>query len=318
MSPMLARVQGTLVIALIAVAAFWAVLFVHQGRPLWALAGGSMLLLGYALALGAEFVLLRLAQGDEPSLRPNFAQLLRAWWGEVTTAPRVFFWNQPFRSQSHPDNLPSNEAGRRPGLVLVHGFVCNRGFWNPWMRELRRLGVPYIAVNLEPVFGSIDQYSPAIESAVAQMEVATSTTVVLVGHSMGGLAIRAWLAQSDADSRVRRIITIGSPHHGTWLARFGHTANGRQMRLDSRWLTQLAAQETPSRRARFTCFFGHCDNIVFPATGGTLPDADNRHMPGTAHVHMAFQAEVFDEVRRWLAPTDVAKSALHDSAALAP
>jgi triacylglycerol lipase len=205
MSPMLARVQGTLVIALIAVAAFWAVLFVHQGRPLWALAGGSMLLLGYALALGAEFVLLRLAQGDEPSLRPNFAQLLRAWWGEVTTAPRVFFWNQPFRSQSHPDNLPSNEAGRRPGLVLVHGFVCNRGFWNPWMRELRRLGVPYIAVNLEPVFGSIDQYSPAIESAVAQMEVATSTTVVLVGHSMGGLAIRAWLAQSDADSRVRRL-----------------------------------------------------------------------------------------------------------------
>ena len=36
----------------------------------------------------------------------------------------------------------------------------------------------------------------------------------------------------------------------------------------------------------------------------TLPGADNRHVPGTAHVHMAFRHEVYDEVRRCLKEAD--------------
>jgi hypothetical protein len=58
------------------------------------------------------------------------------------------------------------------------------------------------------------------------------------------------------------------------------------MRIGSRWLAALAAAETPQRRARFICFYGHADNIVFPATTGTLADADNRHLPAVAHVAM--------------------------------
>ena len=34
------------------------------------------------------------------------------------------------------------------------------------MRRLRRRGVPFVAVNLEPVFGSIDSYAATIEAAV--------------------------------------------------------------------------------------------------------------------------------------------------------
>jgi hypothetical protein len=40
--------------------------------------------------------------------------------------------------------------------------------------------------------------------------------------------------------------------------------------------------------------------MVFPGTTATLTGADNRHLPETAHVHMAFQPDVFDEVCRWL------------------
>ena len=297
---MLARIQKLLAITLLALALSWAAVFVHLGLSAWGWAGALVILLGYALFLGAEFVMLYFVQRGDPALRPRAGQLLRAWWGEVVTAPKVFLWRQPFRPNAEPDHVPANEAGVQPGVVLVHGFVCNRGLWTPWMRELRARQVPFIAVNLEPVFGSIDHYPQVIEAAVLRMEEATGAPVVLVGHSMGGLAIRSWLARFDADARVRRIITIGSPHGGTWLARFGHTVNGKQMRLASPWLTQLAAQETASRRARFTCFFGHCDNIVFPAATGTLPDADNRHVPGTAHVHMAFEPVVFNELGRWL------------------
>jgi triacylglycerol esterase/lipase EstA (alpha/beta hydrolase family) len=123
---------------------------------------------------------------------------------------------------------------------------------------------------------------------------------VIVAHSMGGLAVRAWMAEHEGDLRVHHVITIGSPHRGTFLGRFGFAPNTRQMRIASRWQQRLAAREPAQRFRRFTCFYGHCDNIVFPASTATLPGADNRHLMGIAHVHMAHHDEVFSEVLRWV------------------
>ncbi len=296
---MLARLQKFITILLFVSAGGWAAGFVANGRPWWASAGAALILLGYAFVLGAEFVILHFVQTSDVAPRPSVRQLMSAWCAEVITAPRVFLWRQPFRSNAEPDLLPDRPDGRR-GVLLVHGFVCNRGLWSPWMRALRARGIPFAAIDLEPVFGSIDAYAERLEAAVARIEVATGLPPVLVGHSMGGVAIRAWFARFKAEPRVHRVITIGSPHHGTWLARFGHGVNGREMRLDNPWLARLAADETAVHYARFTCFFGHCDNIVFPAACGMLPGAGNIHVAGTAHVQMAFHPQVFDEVCRWL------------------
>ena len=296
---MLARLQKLITISLVAAAIAWAANFIAIGRPVWAAVGGLVIVFGYALILGAEFVILHFVQQGNVATRPNIRQLISAWWGEVLTAPRVFLWRQPFRSNVEPDKLPIRPDGRR-GVLLVHGFVCNRGLWNPWLRLLRARDLPFVAINLEPVFGSIEAYVERIEAAVVLIEAATDMPIVLVGHSMGGIAIRAWFARFGSDARVHRVITIGSPHQGTWLARFGHTVNGREMRIDSPWLAKLATGETPEHYGRFTCFFGHCDNIVFPASCGMLPGADNIHVPATAHVHMVFRTQVFDEVCRWL------------------
>jgi triacylglycerol lipase len=226
-------------------------------------------------------------------------QLVRAWWGEVTTAPLVFCWRQPFFSHAEPDHTP--RTGQHRGVVFVHGFFCNRGFWTPWLRRLRADGVPFVAVDLEPVFGPIGAYVETIEAAVAQMEAATGRPPVIVAHSMGGLAVREWLHRAEqADHRVHHVVTIGTPHHGTWLARWGRTANGIEMRLTSALVTRLAAGGSAQRHAQFTCFYGNCDNIVFPASTATLAGADNRHLPGVAHVQMAFQPSVMAEVWRLL------------------
>ena len=296
---MLARLLKFVAISLLVSALAWAVCFAIAGHPLWAGVGALTILFGHSLFLAAEFAMLYVVQNAEVAPRPTVPQLLAAWCNEVITASRVFLWRQPFRSTVEPDHLPASSTGRT-GVVLVHGFVCNRGLWNPWMRELRARDVPFVALNLEPVFTSIDHYAQRIEAAVARIEAATGTPAVLVGHSMGGVAIRAWLARFDADARVRRVLTIGSPHHGAWLARYGHTPNGRQMRQRSPWLAELASREPAERYAKFSCYFGHCDNIVFPASAGILPGAENVHLPGTAHVHMAFSRIVFDGLLHWL------------------
>lgn len=289
---MLARLQQLTTLALLAAALAWAV-WLWPSRPVLALLGAGLILLGHALILAAEFVLVWRVNRADPLGAPPFGQLVRAWLAESLMAPRVFCWRQPFRSRVVPDQLDA--ACCRPGavgVVLIHGFVCNRGFWTPWLRALRANGHAFVAVNLEPVFGSIDAYAPIIEQAVQRVAVLTGRPPVLVAHSMGGLAARAWLRSTGGTDRVAHVITIGTPHRGTWLGRFSHVVNGRQMRLGGDWVTDLGQRVAPDTHAGFTCWYSNCDNIVFPASTATLPGADNRLLYGAAHVELAFRTEV--------------------------
>jgi pimeloyl-ACP methyl ester carboxylesterase len=261
--------------------------------PVRAGVGFVVICMGYSFFVAIEFVALRFVGGDGSAPRPSWRELARAWLGETAAAATVFCWRQPFRWREVPDHLEAGPAqSMHRGVVFIHGFICNRGFWTPWLKQLRRLGHPFVAVNLEPVFGSIDEYVDIIEEAVVRITRATGVAPVLVCHSMGGLAARAWLQARTADARVHRIITIGSPHHGTWLGRFSHAANGRQMRLHSDWLRQLGA---PGAVHKFTCWYSNCDNIVFPAATATLAGADNRLVQGAAHVELGFRPRVMAE-----------------------
>jgi triacylglycerol esterase/lipase EstA (alpha/beta hydrolase family) len=112
---------------------------------------------------------------------------------------------------------------------------------------------------------------------------------------MGGLGARAWLRSLPAHSaaaRVHRVITLGTPHGGTWAGRFSRSVTGQQMALGGDWVQQLQQDEPDGRVALFTCWYSNCDNIVFPAGTAMLPGADNRLVEGVAHMQMAFDPTV--------------------------
>jgi pimeloyl-ACP methyl ester carboxylesterase len=290
---MLARIQQVVAFSLVALLVGGYVGAVLLGLPAYAAVVPTVSILGYVAALGVEFWMLARSYDREDLSRPRASQIVRAWIGESLAAPRAFLWRQPFLSQRTPDNLIASPAPRR-GVLFVHGFFCNRGLWNPWLERLREERIPFVALSLEPVFGSIDSYRESIAAAALQLRQATSLTPVVVAHSMGGLAVRAWLANAGDENAVHRVVTIASPHAGTRLARHSFAANIAEMRIGSAWLTSLWALESPSMRARFICFWGHCDNIVFPTRSATLPEADNRHLEATAHVQMVLHPAVLE------------------------
>ena len=287
-----ARWQKILVLGWLLASAAW--LAWAWPRSLALALGGWAIAASTSLAwLGLQFVLMRRINRRDATPAAGRWALLRAWWLEALTCTWVFGWLQPFAHRQQPDWLPPTPTGQR-GVVLVHGFLCNRGVWLPWLPELRARGHAYVALTLEPAFGSVDDYVAAIDTAMRQVQAATGLPPVLVGHSMGGLAARAWLrtlAQPPAQ-RVHRILTLGTPHHGTWPARFSHTTNGMQMRLDSPWLQALAASEGAAQRALFSCWYSDCDNIVYPTRSAILDGADNHLLQGLGHVHMLYAPQV--------------------------
>lgn len=291
---MLARLLRRITLLLVALACGW-LLYFGGSRPVLAMAGFLVIALGYSVFLALQFMALVLVNKGDSAPPPSWKELLRAWWGETLTSPRVFCWRQPFRPDAIPDQLsPALIVPGHRGVVFIHGFFCNRGLWTPWLKRLHGSGHAFLALNLEPMLGSIDGYVPQIEDAVRQVTRLTGLPPLLVCHSMGGLAARAWLKQMKAESRVHHVVTIGTPHRGTWLARFGHGHNSRQMRLQSEWHAQLDQEMPADRHALFICWYSNCDNIVFPASTATLPGADNRLVRGAAHVQLAFVPEVMD------------------------
>lgn len=225
-------------------------------------------------------------------------KLLRAWWCEVWALEQSFGWRQPFAAHRHADYLPAGASQR--GVLLLHGFSCNRGLWNGWMPELRRLGIPHIALTLEPIHGSIDSYAEPIEQAVVRLEAATGQPPLLLAHSMGGLASRAWWRQHGRDGRIHALVTLGSPHAGTVMAFGAPMLNAQQMRRRSPWL--LALGQDLSKLPTSLCFFSDCDQIVCPAETATLPGARNVFLPGLGHLQLVDDPQVRREVLALLQP----------------
>lgn len=287
---MIARWQAAFLLFLMSAMAAW-LAWQWPASPGAAALGLLFPLAVYMLVMAVEFTLMHLTNQADAAPRARTMQVFKAWWSEVSVALAVFGWRQPFRHRSLPDWLPAQPTGRR-GVVLVHGFMCNRGFWLPWLPRLQAQGHACLAVNLEPVMGSIDEYAATLEDAVARITAATGMAPVLLCHSMGGLAARAWLRAHQADARVHRVLTLGTPHGGTWLGRFSRAVNGRQMSLAGDWVQALQRAEPAERARLFTCWYSNCDNIVFPTSTATLPGADNRFVDGVAHVQMAFHPAV--------------------------
>jgi triacylglycerol lipase len=274
---------------------FWWLMaaWLWDGQRGWAWACLALPLLLTPLILGMQCLWSAQTNRADPSPPASLGQWLLAWLAESWIAVLVFCWWQPFRHLAIADALHPT-PGRR-GMVLVHGFFCNRAFWTRWMQQLAAQGRVFVAVDLEPAYGTINNYALLVERAVQQVEQATGLPPVIVGHSMGGLAIRAWAAQLSASqgmARVHRIVTLGTPHHGTAIAATSHTRNGHEMRLGSEWLADNASHLPDGFAQKCTCFYSHCDNIVFPASTATLIGADNQHIAGHAHVQLAFSHDI--------------------------
>lgn len=220
---------------------------------------------------------------------------LRALLGECVASTRFFLLRQPWAFEA-PAIHPATGTQTRLPVLLVHGFVCNHRVWEALVPALQAQGHTVLAVDLEPLFCSIDDYAPLLEKAVqALCQQTGQTQVALIGHSMGGLAIRAWMRRYGT-AQVARAITLGTPHAGTHAKAMVNTANGVQMGWQSDWLKELAASESDATRSLLRIAITPQDNIVYPQRAQTLAGVAPMVFEGRGHLHLCTDPQV----RQWV------------------
>jgi pimeloyl-ACP methyl ester carboxylesterase len=275
-------------------------------NPVLALGLSAAMALGiHAGILGIEFILAAILNKNHP-LPDGYpvsggGNGLLAWLVEVPSAWRTFAWAIPWRSGAP---LASGSDPAKVALLFVHGFTCNQSIWQPMARYFADLGHPTAGVDLEPLEVSIDQYGEQIDAAVnALIKRTGQSQVALIGHSMGGLAIRAY-CRDYGSGAVRQVITLGSPHNGTWITRLARSPNTKELSLDSEWLAKLAANENDQTGALYSTITSIHDNIVFPAVFQPIPGSRAAFIRGIGHVDMLYRQSVWQSVLDELSAKD--------------
>lgn len=181
----------------------------------------------------------------------------------------------------------------RPTVLLVHGYGCSRGVWWFMRRRLEAAGYNVASVSLVPPYASVSELVPQLHERIEAVVAATAVRqVTLVAHSMGGLVSRAYLSRHGA-ARVKRLITLASPHQGSELARLGIGRNAREMEPGSQWLRDLAAEPV---RIPFVSVRTTHDNFVMPQDNQRLPEARDVELAGIGHLALLFSGRTADLV----------------------
>ncbi|AYL37779.1 esterase/lipase family protein [Streptomyces fungicidicus] len=194
----------------------------------------------------------------------------------------------------------------RPPVVLLHGFIDNRSVFVLLRRSLAQHGRQQIeSLNYSPLTCDIRIAAELLGRHIEQVcERTGSRQVDVVGHSLGGLIARYYVQRLGGDTRVRTLVTLGTPHSGTRVAPLANAHPiVRQMRPGSPVLEELA-QPAPGCRTHFVAFWSDLDHIMDPLESACIEHPDlttaNVRVSGVGHLALPVHPAVATGIREAL------------------
>lgn len=182
-------------------------------------------------------------------------------------------------------------------LVFVHGLAANRSGFLPLQAYLRLHGHRrQICVDYRSS-GTLERLAlhlkREIDAAVG------GGRIDIVAHSMGGLLARFYVQALGGARRVDRLITLGTPHHGTHAATFLPSTLVRQLMPDGPFIGYLNSLEPPEQ-VEMTSVIAGRDVLIQPAESAGCPFGDVVRFDELGHLELLFRPQVFVEIAQRL------------------
>ncbi|MGI3781170.1 MAG: esterase/lipase family protein [Janthinobacterium lividum] len=184
------------------------------------------------------------------------------------------------RAVTRGEPVPQDQPGP---VLLVPGYGGRTASLDPLADALRAEGRAVTVVDLVgDGTGDLDaQAAHLADVADGVLRASGAASVDAVGYSAGGVVVRLWVRDHGGDTQARRVLTLGSPQHGTSVAALGAEVAGgcptacEQLLPDSALLRRLdAGDETPAGPVWATVR-SDTDQVVTPTTSAALDGALN-------------------------------------------
>ena len=171
------------------------------------------------------------------------------------------------------------------------------------------LGGLFYRFNSKPVTAQAEIIAEKIERISSRYDL---EKIHIIGHSKGGLLARHYIQHFGGDRRVKSLITLGTPHHGTptaaiglWVTGLGLLTRSPFEMLPKSNLVKRLGQDTFPAHIPFTSIYSKSDlispfwtSVLFPKLGET--SMQNMKVKGVGHTALCHDPGVYLMIKRQL------------------
>jgi pimeloyl-ACP methyl ester carboxylesterase len=183
-------------------------------------------------------------------------------------------------------------SGHRDVAVLVHGFLATAGVLRPLSEMLERDAGVGVASFTHTPGTSVATLAERLRALVGQLEHAER--IHLIGHSIGGLAVRLFVQELGGDPRVVGTISIASPFAGARRARLLPGQLGRELEPGSELLQRLRVGAGRKPSVPHFAIAGTHDRVIH--AGSELSEWELLSVTGAAHNSVLYDPTVLRAV----------------------
>jgi pimeloyl-ACP methyl ester carboxylesterase len=200
-------------------------------------------------------------------------------------------------------------------VLLIQGFSLTRRAMLILERRLRKDGYDVFSFNTGSIFttiktGNIKTKAQIIADKIEHLyrKYPNMGPLTIIGHSEGGIVGRYYVQFLGGDKYVKNLITLASPHQGSWLAFAGGflpismlARDVVQMMPGSCFLRSLRKNRFP-RNINFYSFYSNTDKICPHPSCIALDKKGNcvaKHIEfdGIGHNEFLFRKDVYQKIR---------------------
>jgi triacylglycerol lipase len=190
-------------------------------------------------------------------------------------------------SEGSPEPVPAALDTSRQQVVLVHGIWDTAAKFDKMSAALKEAGWQSQAISLVPNDASVTLERSAGElRRFIDARLGPDLHFSMVAFSMGGLVARYYLQRLDGLQRLNRLVTISTPHHGTWTANFDGLPGAVEMRPGSPFLEDLNSDIMALSAVPVTTIWSPQDIGIQPPDSSRLPLGSNVIIPNGRHAAM--------------------------------
>jgi len=195
--------------------------------------------------------------------------------------------------------LGTPAQGVRKPVLLIHGWLGNRGALSMLENRLKKEGFPVFSIDLGTF--NVDKIQKSAKFIAEKIEKLAEKyrfdRIDVIAHSMGGLIGLYYVKKLNGAKRIQRLICIGTPFGGTKWAYAGmllglstFALSLGQMRPGSQFLKELLSGAMPVE-TEIVCLAASEDILVSP-NSALLAQAKNYLLP-RGHAALVVSEQIY-------------------------